>query len=142
MSERVSPTADVIKQIRKWLSEGFTPEEVAVLHRSVKGAKALAAAMGEAGIRAGYFDGDDDLPPGTVTTMTMHRAKGSEFRCVAIAGIGHRGGLWVDPTSIAEPRERALLYVAMSRPRERLALFAAEEAMNDLRHLIGAERGH
>ena len=61
--------------------------------------------------------------------MTMHRAKGLEFTCVAITRLGKQhyppafiAGLGGERRELQIAQERALLYVAGSRARERLAL--------------------
>jgi superfamily I DNA/RNA helicase len=59
--------------------------------------------------------------------MTMHRAKGLEFRAIALPRMGAAEFpppfvrfLAEDDARSAEMRERNLLYVARSRARERL----------------------
>ena len=59
--------------------------------------------------------------------MTMHRAKGLEFRAIALPRMGASDfppsflrSLAGDDKRSAEQRERNLLYVAGSRARERL----------------------
>ncbi len=64
-----------------------------------------------------------------VTMLTLHNAKGMEFRVVIIVGV-EQGTLPVwravgDPEKVAE--ERRVLYVGMTRAKERLYMTALEE---------------
>lgn len=66
-------------------------------------------------------DGDDDS--GQVTLMTLHTAKGLEFRAVFM--IGMEEGIFPHSRSIEEntlEEERRLCYVGMTRAQERLTL--------------------
>ena len=73
---------------------------------------------------------DDEPPSGEdVFIGTMHRAKGLEFKAVAVVGVDHdQVPLRVAVESLDDPgdridqgeQERQLLYVACSRARERL----------------------
>ncbi len=67
--------------------------------------------------------------------MSLHRAKGLEFDCVALAGIEeglmpHQRSLDEGPAGLAE--ERRLLYVGITRARDHLLLSSAR-----LRHSFG-----
>ncbi len=65
-----------------------------------------------------------DLEGGKLSLMTLHAAKGLEFRAVAIAGA--QEGLIPHGRSVGDPEsreeERRLLYVGMTRAKERLTL--------------------
>jgi DNA helicase-2/ATP-dependent DNA helicase PcrA len=67
----------------------------------------------------------------TVALMTLHNAKGLEYRAVLITGIEE--GLLPHYSSFDDPaeleEERRLLYVGMTRARERLYLFTAANRM-------------
>ncbi len=73
------------------------------------------------------MDTYDDVPD-RITLMTLHSAKGLEFRVVFMAGMEE--GLFPhsrskdDPESLEE--ERRLCYVGMTRARERLHLYSAK----------------
>ncbi len=64
-----------------------------------------------------------------VTLMTLHNAKGTEFKVVIIVGVDHGLiPLWTvegDVAAVAE--ERRVFYVGMTRARDRLYLFSARE---------------
>jgi DNA helicase-2/ATP-dependent DNA helicase PcrA len=66
---------------------------------------------------------DDDDDGGQVTLMTLHNAKGLEFRAVFMLGMEE--GIFPHSRSIEEnslEEERRLAYVGMTRARERLTL--------------------
>ena len=64
-------------------------------------------------------------PRGKVNLMTIHQAKGLEFKCVIVPGLNegilpHVNSLEQLLTSLEE--ERRLMYVAMTRAMERLII--------------------
>ncbi len=71
---------------------------------------------------------DDDAEADAVALMSLHRAKGLEFDCVALAGVEegllpHQRALDEGEAGVAE--ERRLLYVGVTRARDRLLLTSA-----------------
>ncbi len=83
-------------------------------------------------------DGDDVQDGGAVTLMTVHAAKGLEFRNVIIAGMEedmfpYRSLQGTRPDDVEE--ERRLAYVAITRAREKLSLVHARE-----RQIFGSTR--
>ena len=117
--------------LRAALGEGIAPDELAVL---VRGRRQLARA------RAAAKAAGADLP-----VLTMHDAKGLEFRGVAVmaldedvlpdaerlAGVGDVADL-----EAVQDTERHLLYVAATRARDRLMLTGVapgSEFLDDLR---------
>jgi hypothetical protein len=115
------------KQVKTWVDEEFQEESIGVLCPSNAEVDTAARALKSAGIPAVVVSGYATPATGSVQVMTMHRAKGLEFRCVAMTGLG--------PVKLASPRsaateeeklrlatERALIYVAGTRARERLTL--------------------
>lgn len=126
----VGEDADLVAQVRAWLAEGFQPSDIGVLSRERTGVDAALAALKSAGVPAVLVDRTDTQAAArNVQVMTMHRAKGLEFTCVAITRLGRRhyppafiAGLPEQRKELQLAQERALLYVAGSRARERLAL--------------------
>ena len=79
-----------------------------------------------------YTDIDQyDRGADSVVMMTMHSAKGLEFKSVFI--VGAEEGIFPGARSIGEPdemeEERRLCYVAMTRAKERLFLICARHRM-------------
>lgn len=117
-----------VNTVRTWHEEGIDWGEQAVVAVTNKSADNLCDALKAAGVparRQGQKAVDE--PPNQVSVMTMHRAKGLEFRAVAIVGIGKKQfppafAKSGDNREQAIQRYRSLLYVAGSRARERLAL--------------------
>jgi DNA helicase-2/ATP-dependent DNA helicase PcrA len=67
--------------------------------------------------------GDDDAAAGQVTLLTLHNAKGLEFRAVFMLGLEE--GVFPHVRSLEEnslEEERRLCYVGMTRAKERLTL--------------------
>lgn len=124
----VQETAALVDQIRSWISEGLKPGEIAVFVRERRLTADILDTLrdaevptGEVAARGGPSDHD------VVRVMTMHRAKGLEFRAVALPRLGaaefppaYVRTLSPEDARAAERMERNLLYVAGSRARERL----------------------
>jgi len=88
-------------------------------------------------------------PRGKVNLMTIHQAKGLEFKCVIIPGLNegilpHVNSL--EQTILNLEEERRFMYVAMTRAMERLIITYRKTQMGQpitvasrfLRELIGA----
>jgi superfamily I DNA/RNA helicase/mRNA-degrading endonuclease RelE of RelBE toxin-antitoxin system len=131
--------AEEIEFVASWLRElvasGVQQGEIAVFARSDHGLKNLGeAAVRKAGLSFRSLRDDDASGDAVVSVGTMHRAKGLEFRAVAVVGCDDRAlplesvlGSLSDPADRTEfsERERQLLYVACTRARERLLVTAA-----------------
>ncbi|MFD0263230.1 UvrD-helicase domain-containing protein [Kitasatospora indigofera] len=120
----------LVRQIRTWTDDSAVPaEEVGVAVRFVQFGKDIAAALVRAGIPATVL-GSSSVPAAGVRIGTMHRLKGLEFRCVAVAGVSEgtvpmRNALTpaeVDAQQHQEDLlgELSLLFVACTRAREAL----------------------
>lgn len=119
----------LVDKLRAWHSADVPWSEMAVLVRSGYRVDQLSNALAEAGIDAATVDGKSDESGfgDQVRVMTMHRAKGLEYRAVAVVGAGSKElppppvqRLTGDEREEAWARERSLLYVSGSRARERL----------------------
>ncbi|WP_449061618.1 UvrD-helicase domain-containing protein [Planomonospora algeriensis] len=122
----------VAETVRDWISAGVRPEEIGIAARSGPHAQDTVTALARAGIAASHLTRDKDIVEGHVQTMTMHRMKGLEFRCVAVIGVGANqvpSSGAIRPLEEDAPthrndlqRERCLLFVACTRARERLSV--------------------
>ncbi|WP_185084696.1 UvrD-helicase domain-containing protein [Nonomuraea muscovyensis] len=122
----------LVETVREWLDAGVLPEEIGVAARSAPLAQDAAAALERAGLPVEHLSRDRTGGEGRVRTMTMHRMKGLEFRCVAVIGAG--SNLLPLPGAVTPltedavthradlQRERCLLFVACTRARERLTV--------------------
>lgn len=127
-AEELDAVAD---QVKAWVEDGeVEPEAIAVLVRSNRQASRMVSALGERSVSARSIDGQTKIGTGTPVVMTMHRAKGTEFARVVLAGVAegsvpaamasekYDDGAWAD----AMLRERSLLYVAATRARDELVV--------------------
>lgn len=115
-------------RIAEWLSAGVAPEEVGVAVRFVQLGRDIAQALERAGIQACVLG--SGTPKAGVRIGTMHRMKGLEFRCVAVAGVGDgtvpmRSAVTPEEVDAQQHREDldselSLLFVACTRAREAL----------------------
>ena len=72
--------------IRDWQQDGLAAEDICVVARTGHGRDQAATALRNAGATAVVVaDAAHDDEPG-VRVMTMHRAKGLEFRAIAVVG--------------------------------------------------------
>lgn len=120
--------------LRAWLAEGegnpsLKPEHLAVLVRNSYLRESIVRGLAERGVDVREVD-RKGVPAGKPVVMTMHRAKGTEFRNVILAGISRKSipaGLtherYAEQASReVDQRERSLLYVAATRARDRLVV--------------------
>lgn len=116
--------------IAGWAADGVTPGEVGVAVRANSLAKSLRDRLAALGVNAALLK--EKPNPDAVSVGTMHRMKGLEFRCVAVAAVGEgtvpmAGAVTAaadDPATHAHDllRERCLAFVACTRAREQLAV--------------------
>ena len=115
VAEFVSAALAFEERIRE--EEGLMPEEPEAMTRFLEDMTLSS--------EADELDGDE----GRLSLMTLHAAKGLEFRAVAVAGV--QDGLIPHSRSTGDPEsldeERRLLYVGMTRAKERLMLSWAME---------------
>lgn len=116
--------------VKGWQQDGITAEDICVVTRTGSSRGQAGSVLRNAGITTAMIIGDttSDDEPG-VRVMTMHRAKGLEFRAIAVVGASDDNIPYAQaiPADEADARpfieqERCLLYVACSRARERLAV--------------------
>lgn len=124
----VQESSALVEQISGWVDEGLGAGEIAVFVRERRMVADVVRALEDAGLPAAEVASREDRSDrDVVRVMTMHRAKGLEFRAVALLRMGaaefpppYLRTLAEDDAQSAERTERNLLYVAGSRARERL----------------------
>jgi len=125
--------ASEVSELRTWLreivAEGFRPRDIALFGRTEAVLDRARQALTEASLEWEDLRDEAVLDEGKVALGTMHRAKGLEFRAVAVVGcqegvvpLSKAFGEVADPVDKEEAmdRERRLFYVACTRARERL----------------------
>ncbi len=125
--------------IEDWLAEadrdGQPPETIAILVRDRNHRDRVVTGLAERGVTVRAVD-RETVPTGKPVVMTMHRAKGTEFRNVLLFGVSAgtlpRGlaeyDYAEDEAADALLRERSLLYVAATRARDQLAVSWSRES--------------
>lgn len=106
------------------------PGEFGVLTRRRAEAEQLARRLRDAGLLARLVDQNARIGEDPVLVMTMHRAKGQEFRRVVVAHVTDKrlpepNALKAVPEEDRDDvraRERFLLYVACTRARDDLVV--------------------
>lgn len=121
--------AGLVAQIDDWAKAGVAPREIGVAVRFIQLGKDIAQALGQAGLPAAVL-GTSSAAGDGVRIGTMHRMKGLEFRCMAVAGVNDgvvpmRSAVTaeeIDPQQHREDLlgELSLLFVACTRAREAL----------------------
>lgn len=122
----------LVAEIEKWIAEGLSQPDIAVFVYEKNDVREIEAALAAAGVPAQVVNEgtkDERLGQG-IRVMTMHRAKGLEYRAVAMARLGSKSfpphylqHLSGQERAQEEKKLLRVLYVAGSRARERLALF-------------------
>ncbi|MEZ0358911.1 UvrD-helicase domain-containing protein [Mycobacterium sp. SA01] len=119
----------IAENVKKWIAGGVAPSEIGVAVRAKWLTGKIQQALKASRIRsvdlAKAADHDDAVRVGT-----MHRMKGLEFRCIAVAGVSAKHVPEVKAVTPIEEdkhtheqdleRERCLLFVACTRAREEL----------------------
>lgn len=126
LSEELDRAAELVSE---WADGTEAPETVAVLIREQRQRDRLVTGLAERGVTIRAVD-REHIKPGQPVTMTMHRAKGTEFSKVLLFGI-NQGAIpramrdeqyAEDAEADALLRERSLLYVAATRARDEVAV--------------------
>ncbi|WP_432828548.1 UvrD-helicase domain-containing protein [Dactylosporangium sp. CA-092794] len=118
----------LVEQVGTWLDQGVEPHAIGVAART----NGLVTTIGETLREAGIDVADERRGIDGVRVATMHRMKGLEFQCLAVAGLD--AGVLPAPNAVTSPaedphahrqdlqRERCLLFVALTRARDALYL--------------------
>jgi len=122
----------IIAKIEQWVADGVSPPDIAVFVYERNDVREIAELLNAASIEAAVVNENtkEEQLGDLVRVMTMHRAKGLEYRAVAMARLGSKSfpPYYVQQFDGAERTQEEkkllrVLYVAGSRARERLALF-------------------
>ena len=117
--------------LKSWMSEnGAESDTFAVLVRDRATRDRIARGLASRGVKVQVIEGADKPVDGKPQVLTMHRAKGLEFRRVVLAGISKAAlsaavssaEALTDEQRNADERQRMLLYVAATRARDELVV--------------------
>ncbi|MEW1736594.1 UvrD-helicase domain-containing protein [Nocardia beijingensis] len=121
----------LVEKVRGWLGWGTDPAEIGIATRAKYFGEQIHQALRSAGIPT-HLLVQGRAATDAVSVGTMHRMKGLEFRCLAVAGVG--AAAVPAPTAVTPAdedhhtherdirRERSLLFVACTRAREQLSV--------------------
>ncbi|MFC5200192.1 UvrD-helicase domain-containing protein [Streptomyces kaempferi] len=125
---KTEETAALVSRVEKWIASEVEAEHIGIAVRFVQFGRDIAQALERAGIAACVL-GAGRSGPG-VRIGTMHRMKGLEFRCVAVAGVNDGTvpmKAAVTPVEVDAQQhqedlnsELSLLFVSCTRAREAL----------------------
>jgi superfamily I DNA/RNA helicase len=124
--------AALADQVLAWREAGVAAADIAVGVRTHHLTGQVVGALTDRDVPASIATHESGGAANTVHVMTLHRLKGLEYRCVAVAGMSEGA---VPPTAVLtaagndpqaqraiHDQERALLFVAATRPREALRM--------------------
>ncbi|MFG2485161.1 UvrD-helicase domain-containing protein [Streptomyces virginiae] len=121
--------AELTRRVAEWMADGVEPGEIGVAVRYMQLGKEIAHALEQADLPVRLLGGTQGAGDG-ISIGTMHRMKGLEFRCVAVAGVSDGvvplasalTPVEVDAQQHQDDRlgELSLLFVACTRARETL----------------------
>ncbi|WP_405683946.1 UvrD-helicase domain-containing protein [Streptomyces sp. NBC_00057] len=126
---RSGEIADLVAKVEQWVAGGVEAGEIGVAVRYLQLGKEIAQALEESGLPVCVLGSSQSTGDG-VRIGTMHRMKGLEFRCVAVAGTND--GTVPLASALTPPEvdaqqhrddllgELNLLFVACTRAREAL----------------------
>lgn len=127
LEEEIGQVARVLEE---WIAAGVAPETIGILARDQQLLSIIADSLGDHGQEVRVIDRGTAPGKRRPLLMTMHRAKGMEFRCVAIVGANRDllpASYLLDSVPEGEraellQRERSLFYVAATRARDELVV--------------------
>ena len=137
-------TKAVLTWLQHRLDEGVNADEIGVFVRSSGQLDRAQSALEDAGLPFAILDGQNETGKACMSISTMHRAKGLEFRAVAVMACDdevipfqERLESASDESELKEvyDTERHLLYVACTRARDHLfvtGVVPASEFLDDI----------
>jgi len=145
--------AEEVTRVSEWIrsraADGLKPHEIAIFVRSSDELPRAQAAAERAGFPFGVLDARIETHHGRLSLMTMHLAKGLEFRAVAVMAcdeevipLQSRIESAADESDLEDVygTERHLLYVACTRARDYLLVTGVSPASEFLQDLVGTGR--
>ncbi|ATL31048.1 DEAD/DEAH box helicase [Streptomyces formicae] len=127
--DKLAELAGLVDQVRDWTRAGIAPQEIGIAVRYTQLGKEIRQALEQSGMPAVVLGGGSAAGDG-IRIGTMHRMKGLEFRCVAVAGVKDgtvplRNAVTAEETDAQQHSEDllgelSLLFVACTRAREAL----------------------
>ncbi|MFI0978892.1 UvrD-helicase domain-containing protein [Streptomyces sp. NPDC021093] len=128
-NSKAEEIAGLVRQVTEWSRVNVAPREIGIAVRFVQLGKDIAQALQRAGIPSVVLGTSTGTGDG-VHIGTMHRMKGLEFRCMAVAGVNDgvvpmRSAVTAVEVDAQQNREDllgelSLLFVACTRAREAL----------------------
>lgn len=125
----------VTARVASWIDAGIAPHEIAVVARTAKPLELIESSLDAVGIPNHRLTRDTVAPEDNVAVGTIHRVKGGEYRCVAVADVSDGQLPLTSISGAVTPetadglrhrqdmeRERSLLYVAATRARDQLSV--------------------
>lgn len=121
----------IVDLIQRWCGEGLKPADIAVFAHENRQVEQLTAALTRGHVENAIVRSEtrEDKLGDVVRLMTMHRAKGLEYRGVVLARVGHDDfppqyvkRLEGEAATRESKKLQCLIYVAGSRARERMAI--------------------
>lgn len=120
----------LIERIKSWTKQGYKYEDIAVLYRNHDRSYELRYQLDSKDIP--YIKDKHMYDLSGIHLLTIHQAKGLEFKIVCIIGLENR----VFPTSYVHTQsnvdeERRLMFVAMTRAKHQLIMsYVLEDSFN------------
>jgi len=137
----------VAERIRAWTADGLQPHEIAVFVRSEAQVSRAQAGLDASGLPYSVVGPRMETTHGQASLCTMHRAKGLEFRAVAVMAcddevvpLQERIEAVADDSDLEDVynTERHLLYVACTRARDRLFVSGVQPGSEFLEDLAAS----
>jgi hypothetical protein len=119
----------IIRCVRKWLDNGHSPNEIAIIVPSNKMADSIAERLGKADIDNHCLVGKEKKAAynptrPVVTVLTIHSSKGLEFETVVLAGVDRVQ--FIAEELVDQVR---LIYVGMTRAKSQLLITASGDTV-------------
>ncbi|MFM1906165.1 MAG: hypothetical protein RIT32_961, partial [Actinomycetota bacterium] len=142
LADARAEAAAVATWVSEQVSQGLALKEIAVLTRLNAQLNLIDSALTQIGLSTNL-----NQQRGGIDLLTIHAAKGLEWRAVAIAGVNHQllpyepFGLELTSDQIAE--ERRLFYVGLTRAADNLLLtYSRDRGPSEFLSILTADADH